>query len=178
MGVYTALGKENRELASVDAVSQEKAISYFKGLLSPQNLTEWRKGGWAVVFTNDKGGSTMAKARKRTTKATEEKEAKVEVKEETKAEPKEETKAEVKEEAKKGVDQKLLSAQERRRFMAELIATGKHTKNSIVEKTVERFPEISKATIQTNLTDGKNPKYNKFESLVVIGKEERLSFKE
>ena len=47
----------------------------------------------------------------------------------------------------------------------------------IVEKGIAKFPDLAVSSIQTMLTDGKNPKYNKFDKLVVQDENGVLSFK-
>jgi len=114
-------------------------------------------------------------------------EPEAEVKEELVEEKPEAGEPEVKEEKtsdKKAADKKDKSATDkkeaatkRRAFEAKLITTGKHTKKEIAEKTAKEFPETSPSTIATELTDGKNSKYNKFDSLIV-DKDGKLSFQE
>lgn len=73
---------------------------------------------------------------------------------------------------------KKVDATERRAFMGELISEGKYTKAQIIEKTMEKFPNISKGSVTTEISDGKNPKYNKFNNLLVIDDKGIVSFKE
>jgi len=61
------------------------------------------------------------------------------------------------------------SASKRKVKTEDLIAAGKYTRAEIVEKILAEFA-VSKSTIGTVLSDGKNPKYNKFEKLVVEDK--------
>ncbi len=61
-------------------------------------------------------------------------------------------------------------------FLAFLIGEGKYTRKELVEKTLKQFPGASKAAIQTTLSDAKNPKYNKFERLVVEDDKGIVSF--
>ena len=58
--------------------------------------------------------------------------------------------------------------------MEALVAEGKHTKAYIIDQTLAAFPAISKSTIATNLTDGKNPKYCPFTKLVKIDDESKV----
>ena len=57
-----------------------------------------------------------------------------------------------------------------------LIEEAKYTKKELVIVAVELLPHLSVSTIQTILTDAKNPKYNKFEKLVVIDENGILKF--
>jgi len=68
------------------------------------------------------------------------------------------------------------SASERRPFLADLIGKGKYTRKEILEKAAEKFPEASASALLTLVTDGKNPKYNKFDHLIVESAEKILSF--
>jgi len=61
-------------------------------------------------------------------------------------------------------------------FLLSLIKEGKFTRKEIIEKTLEKFPSASKSSLSTLLADSKNPKYNKFDSLVKEGKDGILSF--
>jgi hypothetical protein len=54
----------------------------------------------------------------------------------------------------------------RRSFTEKLISQGKFTKAQVMEKVLAEFPSANKSTVQTDLSDGKNPKYNKFAKLV------------
>ena len=69
------------------------------------------------------------------------------------------------------------SIQKRKAMMAKLISTGKYTKVEIVEKVSEKFTDVKAVTIATSIQDGTNPKYNKFDSLVVVDKDKKVSFK-
>ena len=59
-------------------------------------------------------------------------------------------------------------------FMETLVAKGTLTKKEIVDQTLAQFPDISKSTISTNLTDGKNPKYCPFTKLLKIDDESKV----
>jgi len=59
-------------------------------------------------------------------------------------------------------------------FMETLVAKGTLTKKDIVDQTLAKFPDISKSTIATNLTDGKNPKYCPFTKLLKIDDESKV----
>jgi len=61
-------------------------------------------------------------------------------------------------------------------FLLSLIEEGRFTRKEIIEKTLKKFPSASKSSLGTFLTDSKNPKYNKFDSLVKQGKNGILSF--
>ena len=70
------------------------------------------------------------------------------------------------------------AATERRAFMEELISKGEFTKKEIIDKTLVKFSSISQSSVATELSDGKNPKYNKFAQLLVIDEDGIVSFKE
>lgn len=61
-------------------------------------------------------------------------------------------------------------------FISSLIAEGKYTKKEIVSQTMAEFPEGKDASIVTIITDGKNPKYNPFKSLVKVDEKGIVSF--
>lgn len=61
-----------------------------------------------------------------------------------------------------------------RDFVTYLIAENVYTVADIVETTMTKFPDKKEATIRTMISDGKNPKYNRFRSLVVIDKETKI----
>ena len=52
-------------------------------------------------------------------------------------------------------------------FLTPLIKTKKYTQKELVDLGKKEFTELSPSTIYTLLTDGRNPKYNKFEKLLV-----------
>lgn len=62
------------------------------------------------------------------------------------------------------------------KFLSDLVDEGKYTRKEIVEKAVEQFPDKSKNYFGTYLSDGKNPKYCKFDSLIIVDAEGVLSF--
>ena len=62
-------------------------------------------------------------------------------------------------------------------FFTPLIEKGKFTKAELVEKGVEQFPHLTVSTLQTFLTDAKNPKYSKFDPLVIQDANGIMSFK-
>ena len=77
--------------------------------------------------------------------------------------------------------EKLFSAKastsaERVAFLTPMIEKGKFTKSELVEKAKVQFPDLAISSIQTMLTDAKNPKYNKFARLVVQDKDGIMSF--
>ena len=61
-------------------------------------------------------------------------------------------------------------------FLEPLIAKGKFTQKELVEKVSEKVG-ITTSYAQTFLTDSRNPKYNKFDKLVVKNEQGILSFK-
>lgn len=63
-------------------------------------------------------------------------------------------------------------------FLAKGVAEGKYTRIEIIEKALEQFPDKSKNYFGTYLSDGKNPKYCKFDSLIIVDEEGVLSFEE
>jgi hypothetical protein len=68
--------------------------------------------------------------------------------------------------------------QERNSFIEGLIVVGKYTKKEILEKVLEKFEGINKSTIQTLLSDSKNPKYNKLVKLTVEDENKIMSFQQ
>ena len=61
-------------------------------------------------------------------------------------------------------------------FLTPLIAKGKFTQKELIEKVSEKIG-MKETSTQTLLTDARNPKYNKFEKLVVKNDSGILSFK-
>lgn len=69
----------------------------------------------------------------------------------------------------------------RKTFLIDMIKEATFTRKQIVGAAVEKFPQIAKSTITTEMTDSKNPKYFEkagFPKLVVANEEGILSFKE
>lgn len=73
--------------------------------------------------------------------------------------------------------QKKPRSSERLAFLAPLIAENKWTRKDLVEKAMTQFPNVSKDAIQTILSDGKNPKYNRFDALIVEQENGVMGFK-
>jgi len=65
---------------------------------------------------------------------------------------------------------------ERVAFYTTLIEKGGFTKKELVEKAEKEFPDATKAALQTIISDGKNPKYNKFAKLLVEDENKVFSF--
>lgn len=63
-------------------------------------------------------------------------------------------------------------------YLSKFIKEGKYTRKELIEKSLINFPDKSKEAIGTYLSDGKNPKYNRFHSLLMTDKEGRISFDE
>jgi len=61
-------------------------------------------------------------------------------------------------------------------YLKELIQEGKFTQKEIMTKGREKFPALAPSTISTLLCDSKNPKYNKFDKLVVLGEKGIMKF--
>lgn len=71
---------------------------------------------------------------------------------------------------------KMKEATNKKATLAEWIKSGQFTKKEIIEKYCKEFG-ASSSTISTMLTDAKNPKYNKFEK-IVVEKDGKLTFGE
>jgi hypothetical protein len=67
---------------------------------------------------------------------------------------------------------------ERIAFFTPLIEKGKYTKKELIKKAQTKFPDATVAALQTILTDAKNPKYNKFDRLVIQNEDKTFQFKE
>lgn len=76
----------------------------------------------------------------------------------------------------KEAKQKAPKNTEKKDFIESLIAGGKNTKKEIVQLTVDKFPDTAPTSVVTMISDGKNPKYNKFSKLVVIGDDNIVKF--
>ena len=61
-------------------------------------------------------------------------------------------------------------------FLQPLIAKGKFTQKELIEKARALQLPIKENTVSTFLTDSRNPKYNKFDKLVVKNEQGILSF--
>lgn len=69
--------------------------------------------------------------------------------------------------------------EQRINFYKPLIEKAKFTKTQLLEKGLAEFEGVQKSALQTFLIDSKNPKYNKFDKLVVEDPETHImSFKE
>jgi len=120
------------------------------------------------------------------------KKAKTTGKKETVKEPVKETKKEVApvakketakttpakaEKPKKIVGAAKVTTADRIAFIAPFIAKAKYNKKELLEMMVEKWPDMPIGGHQVILTDCKNPKYNKFEKLVVSNEVGVFSFK-
>lgn len=61
-------------------------------------------------------------------------------------------------------------------YITPFIEKAKYKKAELVELLLDKFPDASKQAVVTVLTDGKNPKYNKFAKLLVQDTAGVLSF--
>jgi hypothetical protein len=62
-------------------------------------------------------------------------------------------------------------------YMIEVIQSKEVTRKALAEMTQEEFPELAKSTITTILSDGKNPKYNRyFPTLLTTDENQILKF--
>lgn len=67
-------------------------------------------------------------------------------------------------------------AEERNKMIEELISAGKYTAVQIVEKVMEKYPEEKKSSVQTIISDAKNPKYTKFGKTAKVNDDKIMSF--
>ena len=81
-----------------------------------------------------------------------------------------------KREAPDGGFKKSPHAEERNKMIEDLIAAGKYTAIQIVEKVMEKYPEEKKTSVQTIVSDAKNPKYTKFSKTAKVGDNKIMSF--
>jgi hypothetical protein len=95
-----------------------------------------------------------------------------------KAPKKEEKPARVKTEKKELFARKSSTMADRVAFLTPFIEKGKFTKEQLVEKAHVQFPDLAISSLQTMLTDGKNPKYNKFAKLLTQDANNVISFVE
>ena len=63
---------------------------------------------------------------------------------------------------------------EKRAFVAELIKANKFTKAEIMEKALVAYPDWKPVSLSTMITDGSNPRYNVFDSLVLKDKDTKI----
>ena len=81
-----------------------------------------------------------------------------------------------KKEAEKSEQAKVAKALvlEKRAFVAALIEEGTHTKAEIMDLTIAKYPDWKPASLSTMITDGSNPRYNVFDSLVLKDKDTKI----
>ena len=65
----------------------------------------------------------------------------------------------------------------RNELIESLIGAGKYTRADILDKVAAEYPNVSRSSIQTVLTDSKNVKYTKFANLAVEDENKIMSFK-
>lgn len=58
-----------------------------------------------------------------------------------------------------------------------LIAAGKYTRADILDAVTKAYPNVNRSTVNTMLTDAKNPKYNRFSKLAVEDENKIMGFK-
>lgn len=79
----------------------------------------------------------------------------------------------------KGGGKKRGHKSERFMYVQDKLSKGKYTRKDIIAMFMTEFPDASKNTVATYLSDGKNPKYNPFPRLIVENKESKvLSFED
>lgn len=66
---------------------------------------------------------------------------------------------------------------ERIKFLTPLIEKGKLTRKELLEKAAAQFPDATATALATVLSDGMNPKYNKFDRLLTVDANKVVSFK-
>lgn len=66
----------------------------------------------------------------------------------------------------------------RRELMEKMISEGRYTRSQIIDSIIEQYPGITKGSLQTVLTDSKNPKYNRFPKLAVEDANKIFSFQD
>lgn len=76
--------------------------------------------------------------------------------------------------AKTGGFTKQADTDVRNKLVETMIAEGKHTAVLIVDAVCAKFPEHKRTSIQTLVSDSKNPKYNKFAKLTIMNKETKI----
>lgn len=68
-------------------------------------------------------------------------------------------------------------ALKRRQFEASLISTGKYTNETLKKAVLKQYPNFNELSLKTEITDGKNPDYCKFDFPIVEDKKtKKLSF--
>ena len=63
---------------------------------------------------------------------------------------------------------------EKRAFVAALIEEGTHTKAEIMDLAIAKYPDWKPVSLSTMITDGSNPRYNVFDSLVLKDKDTKI----
>lgn len=81
-----------------------------------------------------------------------------------------------KKEAEKSEQAKVAKALvlEKRAFVAALIEEGTHTKAEIMDLAIAKYPDWKPVSLSTMITDGSNPRYNVFDSLVLKDKDTKI----
>lgn len=73
--------------------------------------------------------------------------------------------------------QRKTKTQKEIEFLTFLINKGKYTRAQLLDLTLKQFSDASESKIYRMLVGAKNPKYNKFERLVVEDKNKIMKFK-
>lgn len=68
--------------------------------------------------------------------------------------------------------------QKRVEFLTPLINEGKYTRTQLLDLFLEQFSDAPRSTIHTMLIDAKNPRYNKFDRLVVEDENKIMRFED
>ena len=106
------------------------------------------------------------------------KKAKEKAKPETKEKAKPETKEKAKPETKKKVPNfKGTATADKIKELDPLLKAGKSTKKELIDAILAKYPDSNLSGIVTLLTDGKNPKYNRFPKLLVENDKKQFSYK-
>lgn len=88
--------------------------------------------------------------------------------------PKEEKTPASSDEKKKVVPKKAKDTAERNAFVKDLISEGKYTAKEIADKTCTKFTEHKRSSIQTLISDSKNEKYTKFETVAKMDPDTKI----
>lgn len=123
-----------------------------------------------------KKSKAKAKAKPKAKAAAKSKEEPAKAKPKAKAKKSEEEEEEEPAKKKKRANPSREETKRRYEFMAKLIGRGNLTAEKVADQTCEKFPDIKRSTITTSISDGMNPKYNKFDHLVCVDDKKRLFF--
>lgn len=174
------LSEDLKESGSIGELKTQ--LEDVAGLFRPEDKEFFSDKAWANM---NKLNLVGADEDEKTSAAEEETPAEAPEEETSVEEPEEESEEEIEEKKpkkdtpkKEGVKKggfRGTKIKDRMAFMKPLIEKGIN-RNELIEKTMKKFPDATKSAIQVIICDGKNPKYCKFDRLIVEDENKTLTF--